>query len=58
MNLHEYQGKNILESFGVGIQRGYIASSPKEALDAAKKLIDLNCYISVSGIITFKNMGA
>ncbi|MBU79395.1 MAG: ADP-forming succinate--CoA ligase subunit beta [Flavobacteriales bacterium] len=41
MNLHEYQGKNILESFGVGIQRGLIASSPKEALDAAKKLIDL-----------------
>ena len=41
MNLHEYQGKNILESFGVGIQRGFIASSPKEALDAAKKLIDL-----------------
>ena len=23
--------------------------------DFAKKLIDLNCYISVSGIITFKN---
>ena len=41
MNLHEYQGKNILESFGVGIQRGFVASSPKEALDAAKKLIDL-----------------
>ena len=41
MNLHEYQGKNILESFGVGIQRGFIASSPKEALDAARKLIDL-----------------
>ena len=41
MNLHEYQGKNILESFGVGIQRGFVASSPKEALDAARKLIDL-----------------
>ncbi len=25
--------------------------------DFAKKLIDLNCYISVSGIITFKNSG-
>ena len=25
------------------------------SLDFAKKLIDLNCYISVSGIITFKN---
>ena len=41
MNLHEYQGKNILESFGVGIQRGFVASSPKEALDAARKLVDL-----------------
>ena len=41
MNLHEYQGKNILENFGVGIQRGFIASSPKEAMDSAKKLTEL-----------------
>ena len=38
MNLHEYQGKNLLNSFGVRIQRGIVASTPKEALDAAKKL--------------------
>ena len=25
--------------------------------DFAKKLIDLNCYISISGIVTFKNSG-
>ena len=24
-------------------------------MDFAKKLLDLNCYISISGIITFKN---
>ena len=38
MNLHEYQGKNILEGFGVGIQRGYVATNSKEAVNAAKKL--------------------
>ena len=38
MNLHEYQGKEILNSFGVRIQRGIVANSPKEAVDAAKQL--------------------
>lgn len=38
MNLHEYQGKSILKSFGVRIQEGLVASSPEEALEAAKKL--------------------
>ena len=41
MNLHEYQGKNILEGFGVGIQKGYLATNSKEAVNAAKKLTDL-----------------
>jgi len=40
MNLHEYQGKEILNSFGVRIQRGIVASNPKEAVDAAKQLTD------------------
>ncbi|WP_369049254.1 ADP-forming succinate--CoA ligase subunit beta [Tenacibaculum sp. UWU-22] len=38
MNLHEYQGKEILSSFGVRIQRGIIAGNHKEAVDAAKQL--------------------
>ena len=38
MNLHEYQGKEILNSFGVRIQRGIVASTPQEAVNAAKKL--------------------
>ncbi|MDR9399082.1 ADP-forming succinate--CoA ligase subunit beta [Salibacter sp.] len=38
MNLHEYQGKSLLESFGVKIQKGYTASTPEEATEAAKKL--------------------
>ena len=38
MNLHEYQGKEILNSFGVRIQRGIVASTPEEAVSAAKQL--------------------
>jgi succinyl-CoA synthetase beta subunit len=40
MNLHEYQGKNILSSFGVRIQRGIVAQTPKEAVAAAKQLTE------------------
>jgi len=38
MNLHEYQGKEILNSFGVKIQRGIVATTPEEAVYAAEKL--------------------
>ncbi|TRZ42774.1 ADP-forming succinate--CoA ligase subunit beta [Robertkochia solimangrovi] len=38
MNLHEYQGKEILASFGVRIQRGIVAHNANEAVDAAKQL--------------------
>lgn len=40
MNLHEYQGKEILSSFGVGIQRGQVAQTPQEAVEVAKKLTE------------------
>jgi succinyl-CoA synthetase beta subunit len=40
MNLHEYQGKEILNSFGVAIQRGIVATTPAEAVAAAKKLTE------------------
>ena len=38
MNLHEYQAKEILNSFGVRIQRGYVASNPEEAVLKANQL--------------------
>jgi succinyl-CoA synthetase beta subunit len=38
MNLHEYQGKEILSSFGVRIQRGIVAQNAQEAVVAAKQL--------------------
>ena len=40
MNLHEYQGKEILSSFGVRIQRGKVATTAAEAVEAAKKLTE------------------
>ncbi|MDO1499991.1 ADP-forming succinate--CoA ligase subunit beta [Winogradskyella maritima] len=40
MNLHEYQGKELLSSFGVRIQRGIVAQNPDEAVAAAKKLTE------------------
>ncbi len=38
MNIHEYQGKSILESFGVAVQRGIVADSAHEAVEAAKEI--------------------
>jgi succinyl-CoA synthetase beta subunit len=38
MNLHEYQGKAVLKSFGVAIQEGIVAETPEQAVEAAKEL--------------------
>lgn len=38
MNLHEYQGKQILKSFGVKIQEGIVAETVEQAIEAAKTL--------------------
>ena len=38
MNIHEYQAKEILKSYGVTIQEGIVADSPEKAVEAAKKL--------------------
>ncbi len=38
MNIHEYQGKEILKSFGVRVQEGLVAETPAQAVEAAKKL--------------------
>ena len=40
MNLHEYQGKDILSSFGVRVQRGLVAQNAQEAVSAAKQLTE------------------
>jgi len=40
MNLHEYQGKLILNKSGVRIQRGLVADTPEKAVAAAKQLTE------------------
>ncbi|MGB0778890.1 MAG: ADP-forming succinate--CoA ligase subunit beta [Flavobacteriaceae bacterium] len=40
MNLHEYQGKDILSQFGVAVQCGQVATTPEEAVAAAKSLTE------------------
>ena len=48
MNLHEYQGKELLASFGVNIQRGYVATTVDEAIEAYNKVkIDSNSNFAV-----------
>jgi len=41
MNIHEYQGKEILKKHGVKIGEGIMAETPEQALEAAKKLTEL-----------------
>ena len=38
MNLHEYQGKELLKGFGVAIQEGIVVESLDQAVDAYKKI--------------------
>ena len=40
MNIHEHQGKSILQSFGVAIQRGKVADTPEAAHEAAVALAE------------------
>jgi len=38
MNIHEYQGKEVLRQFGVAVPNGHVAHTVEDAVDAAKKL--------------------
>jgi succinyl-CoA synthetase beta subunit len=38
MNIHEYQAKELLAKFGIGVPAGHAAMSAEEAVEAAKKL--------------------
>lgn len=38
MNIHEFQAKQLLKQYGVGIQEGIVAESPDQAVEAAKTL--------------------
>lgn len=38
MNIHEYQGKDLLRQYGVNVPNGYVAYSVDEAIEKAKEL--------------------
>jgi succinyl-CoA synthetase beta subunit len=38
MNIHEYQAKEILKTFGVAVQEGIVADTPEGAVEVAKKM--------------------
>jgi succinyl-CoA synthetase beta subunit len=38
MNLHEYQSKQLFARYGIPVPAGHVASTPEEAVDAAKRL--------------------
>ena len=38
MNIHEYQGKELLRGYGVTVLEGHVAWPPEEAAEAAGKL--------------------
>jgi succinyl-CoA synthetase beta subunit len=38
MNIHEYQAKSLLASYGVAVPRGHVAFTPEEAENAARDL--------------------
>lgn len=41
MNVHEYQGKEILSRYGVRIQRGIVAETPEQAVAAYKQIAEM-----------------
>jgi len=47
MNIHEYQAKEILKTFGVKIQNGFVAENPDQAEECAQKLPKENSNIVV-----------
>jgi len=48
MNLHEYQGKELLKQFGVAIQEGIVAENLEEAVAAYKKIqADTNSDVAI-----------
>lgn len=38
MNIHEFQGKSLLKAFNVGIQEGFVAETPDQAIMVAGQL--------------------
>lgn len=39
MNLHEYQGKEILNRFNIRTQKGFLATTQEEAISNYEKIV-------------------
>ncbi|XP_076845295.1 LOW QUALITY PROTEIN: succinate--CoA ligase [GDP-forming] subunit beta, mitochondrial [Brachyhypopomus gauderio] len=46
LNLQEYQSKKLIQDCGVSVQRFFVADSPAEALEAAKRLTHVPVFCS------------
>src|SRR5258706_16402198 len=61
MNIHEYQARDLFESFGVATSKGRVASTPDEASAAAQALaggkivVKAQIHAGGRGKGTFKN---
>ncbi len=64
MNIHEYQAKELLAKFGIGIPKGIAAMSVAEAVEAAKQLpgplyvVKAQIHAGGRGKGKFKELGA
>ncbi len=45
MDIHEYQAKEILAKFGVGVPPGALAYSPEQAAYRARVLVVSECFL-------------
>lgn len=45
MNIHEYQGKEVLRNYGVSVPNGKVAFTVEEAVEAAKELGTAVCVV-------------
>src|SRR5213595_1729327 len=45
MNIHEYQAKELLQKFGVATTRGKVASSPEEAEQIAREIVQAELVV-------------
>ncbi|MEC9068370.1 ADP-forming succinate--CoA ligase subunit beta [Pelagerythrobacter marinus] len=63
MNIHEYQAKELLAKYGIGIPAGHAATTVEEAVEGAKKLpgplyvVKAQIHAGGRGKGTFKELG-
>lgn len=63
LNIHEYQGAQLMSKYGINVPKGLVASSPSEAAAAAKEVVSDDGEVVIKsqvlaggrGLGTFKN---